>query len=88
MPNLYIEALPKGCPEGSATDDFVVEGHADHVLATFKTKKKASDRARKNNHSPLVGLVRHLNDKKIPDHVAPPSLNGTRFLSGRSFGAT
>jgi hypothetical protein len=20
MPNLYIEALPKGCPEGSATD--------------------------------------------------------------------
>jgi hypothetical protein len=50
MPNLYIEALPKGCPEGSATDDFVVEGHADHVLATFKTKKEGINRARKKNH--------------------------------------
>jgi hypothetical protein len=87
MPNLYIEALPKGCPEGSATDDFVVEGHADHVLATFKTKKEAINRARKKNHSPLVARVRHLNDKKILDG-APPSLNGTRFLSGRSFSAT
>jgi hypothetical protein len=84
MPNLYIEARPKDRPEGSATDDFVV----DHVLATFKTKKEAINRARKKNHSPLVARVRHLNDEKIPDHGAPPSLNGTRFLSGRSFGAT
>jgi hypothetical protein len=66
----------------------VVECHVDHVLATFKTKKEAINRARKKNHSPLVARVRHLNDKKIPDHGAPPSLNGTRFLSGRSFGAT
>jgi hypothetical protein len=87
MPNVYIEARPKDRPEGSAIDDFGVEGHADHVLATFKAQKEAIDRARKNNHSPRVPLVRHLNDKKIPDR-APPSLNGTRFLSGRSFGAT
>jgi hypothetical protein len=88
MPNVYIEARPKGCPEGSAIKDFVVEDHADHVLATFKTQKEEIDWARKNNHSPLVARVRHLNDEKIPDHGAPPSLNGTRFLSGRSFGAT
>ena len=37
MPNVYIEARPKGRPEGSAVDDFVVEDHAGHVLAAFKT---------------------------------------------------
>ena len=59
MPNLYIEALPKGCQEGCATDDFVVEGHADHVLATFKTQQEAIAWAKKNNHSPPVARVRH-----------------------------
>jgi hypothetical protein len=39
MPNVYIEARPKGRQEGSGIDDFVVEDHADHVLATFKTQK-------------------------------------------------
>jgi hypothetical protein len=43
MPNVYIEARPKGRPEGSTVDDFVVEDHADHVLATFKTQKDAID---------------------------------------------
>jgi hypothetical protein len=57
-----------GRPEGSAVEDFVVEDHADHVLGSFKTQKEAIDWARKNNHSPLVARVRHLNDKKIPDH--------------------
>jgi hypothetical protein len=68
MPNVYIEARPKGRPEGSPVDDFVVEDHADHVLATFKTQKEATDWARQNKHSPLVARIRHLNDKKIPDH--------------------
>jgi hypothetical protein len=44
MPNLYIEARPKDRPEGSATDDFVVEGHADHVLATDQAPKKGNVR--------------------------------------------
>jgi transcription elongation GreA/GreB family factor len=39
---IYVEARPKGRPEGSAVDDIVVEDHADHVLATFKTQKKRS----------------------------------------------
>lgn len=35
MANVYIEARPKGRPEGSAIHDYVVEDHADHVLGTF-----------------------------------------------------
>jgi hypothetical protein len=66
----YVEARPKGRSEGSPIEDFVVEDHADadHVLGAFKTQKEAIDWARKNGHSPLVARVRHLNDKKIPDH--------------------
>ena len=37
MPNVYIEPRPKSRPEGDPIDDYVVEDHADHVLATFKT---------------------------------------------------
>ena len=68
MPNVYVEARPKGRLEGSPIEDFVVEDHADHALGTFKTQKEAIDWAKKNGHSPLVARVRHLNDKKIPDH--------------------
>jgi hypothetical protein len=68
MPNVYIEARPNGRPEGSAVEDFVVEDHADHLLAAFKTQGEAIEWARKNNHSPLVARVRHLNDKKMPNH--------------------
>ena len=68
MANVYVEARPKGRPEGSAIDDYVVETAADHVLGTFKTQKEAIDWAKKNGHHPLVARVRHLNNKKIPDH--------------------
>ena len=83
MPNIYIEARPKGRPEGSAVEDFVVEDRADHVLAAFKSQREAIEWARKNNHSPLVALVRHLNEKKSPTTGAPPSRQGTGFLSVR-----
>jgi hypothetical protein len=66
MPNVYVEARPKGRSEGSPIEDFVVEDHADHVLGTFKTQTEAIEWARKNGHSPLVARVRHLNDKKGP----------------------
>jgi hypothetical protein len=62
------EAQPKGRPDGSAIEDYAVEDHADHVLATFKTQQEAIDWSRKNGHAPLVARVRHLNDKKKPDH--------------------
>jgi hypothetical protein len=41
---------------------------ADHVLATFKTQLEAIDWSRKNGYAPLVARVRHLNDKRKPDH--------------------
>ena len=68
MPNTYVEARPKGRPEGSPIDDYVVEDHADHVLHTAKTQHEAIEWAKKQGHHPLVARVRHLNDKKIPDH--------------------
>jgi hypothetical protein len=66
MANVFVEARPKG-KEGPITD-YVVEDHADGVLATFKTQKEAIDWAKGKGHAPLVARVRHLNDKKKPDH--------------------
>jgi hypothetical protein len=67
MPNVYVEARPKGRPEGSAIESYVVEDHADHVLATVRTQQEAIGWSRKNGHAPLVARVPHLNDKKKPD---------------------
>ena len=52
--------VPKGRPEGSPIDDYVVEDHADHVLATFKTQREAIEWAKKNGHTAHVARVRHL----------------------------
>jgi hypothetical protein len=68
MPNVYVEPRPKGRPEGSHIEDFVVEDHADHILASFRTQREAIDWAIGQGHAPLVARVRHLNDKKRPDH--------------------
>jgi len=66
--NVYIEPRPKGRPRGSPIDDYVVEDGADKVLKTFKTQKEAIDWAKRQGHHPLVARVRHLNNKKNPDH--------------------
>jgi hypothetical protein len=68
MANVYVEARPKGRPESSSIEDYVVEDHADHVLATFRTQREAIEWAKTQRHHPLVARVRHLNDKKKPDH--------------------
>ena len=68
MANVYIEARPKGRPEGTRIDDYVVEDRADHGLGTFRTQHEAISWARSNGHNPLVARVRHLNDKNKPDH--------------------
>jgi hypothetical protein len=68
MANVFVEARPKGKPEGSPITDYVVEDHADHVLETFKSQKEAIQWAKSNGHAPHVARVRHLNDKKKPDH--------------------
>ena len=68
MANVYVEARPKGRREGTHIDDYVVETDKDHVFGTFKTQEEAIDWAKNNGHHPLVARVRHLNDKKVPDH--------------------
>ena len=68
MANVYVEARPKGRPEESPITDYVVEDHADSVLGTFATQGEAITWARQQGHNPLVARVRHLNDKKNPDH--------------------
>jgi hypothetical protein len=68
MANVYIEARPKGRSEGSAIDGYVVEDHSDSILGSFQTQAEAIDWAKMQKHHPLVARVRHLNDKKNPDH--------------------
>jgi len=68
MANVYVEARPKGRPDGTPIDDYVVEDHADHVLGTFNSQHEAIAWAKGKGHSPHVARVRHLNDRKKPDH--------------------
>lgn len=46
MAKVYVEPRPKGRQEGDPIDDYVVEDHADHVLATHKTQHEAIQWAR------------------------------------------
>ena len=63
MSNVYIEPVPNG---GSG---YQIE-FADHRAPSkpYKTQQEAIDAAKALGHKPLVARVRHLNDKKIPDH--------------------
>lgn len=79
MSNVYIEARPKGRPHGDPIDDYVVEDHASHVLAAFKTQHEAIDWAKRNGHAPLVARVRHLNDKKKVDHCSVSRRSAQRW---------
>jgi hypothetical protein len=68
MTKVFIEPRPKGRQAGSAIEDYVVEEEGDRVLKTFKTQEEAITWAKKEGHSPNVARVRHLNEKKNPDH--------------------
>jgi len=68
MATVFIEPRPRGRQEGTAVDDYVVEDHADHALYAARTQQEAIDWAKQNNHRPHVARVRHLNDKRVPDH--------------------
>jgi len=66
MVNVYIEAHLKG---GGSVQHYVVEDHANHVLATAVNQAEAIAWAKSRFHHPLIARVRRLdNDKKIPDH--------------------
>jgi hypothetical protein len=71
LATVFIEARPKDRPEGSAIEDYVFEEQGDRVLKTFHTQGEAIIWAKSQGHSPHVARVRHLNDKKIPDHWRP-----------------
>lgn len=68
MPNVYIEARPRGRAEHSPIEDYVIEDYAALALGTFKSQGKAIAWARKRGHEPLLARVRELNDKKKPEH--------------------
>lgn len=67
MANVYVEARPKG-REGEPITHYVVEDHADHELARFSTQGEGVAWAQRQGHHPLIARVRHLSDKRIPDH--------------------
>jgi hypothetical protein len=68
MPNVYVEPRPKGRPEGSAIEDYVLEfAGGQHVGGPFKTQAEAAAHAKKLGHHPLCARVRHT-DKGNPDH--------------------
>jgi hypothetical protein len=75
MANVYVEARLKRDRRGglsglreTAIEGYVVEDHIDSVLGSFTTQSDAIEWAKKRGHRPLVARVRHLNDKKTPDH--------------------
>jgi hypothetical protein len=66
MANVYIEAHPK---DGGSVKYYVVEDHANHVLATAANQAEAIAWAKSRFHHPLIARVRRLgNDKKKPGH--------------------
>jgi hypothetical protein len=67
MAIVYVEARPKGKPQGSPIIDYVVEDYADHILKICSTQTEAIKWAKANGHDPHVARIRHLNDKKMPD---------------------
>ena len=67
MAIVYIEARPKG-REGDPITHYVVEDHADHVLSQHRTQDEAIRWAKGRGHTPHVARVRHLSDKRKPDH--------------------
>lgn len=68
MAVVYVEARPKGHLEGSPITGYGVEDHANSVLGIFKTQQDAVDWAKSKGYRPHVARVRHLSDKKNPDH--------------------
>ncbi len=68
MPNVFVEPRPKGRPEGTNPDHYVIELAGGQTLdGTFKTQEEAASYARAQGHHPLCARVRHT-DKGNPDH--------------------
>jgi class 3 adenylate cyclase len=68
MISVYVEPRPKARDEHARIDNYVVETEGDKVLATFPTQEEAIGWAKRNNYIPHVARVRHLLNKRNPDH--------------------
>ena len=68
MAVVYIEARPKARDEHAPIEHYVVETEHDHELARLSTQQGAIDWAKRNGHTAHVARVRHLSDKRNPDH--------------------
>jgi hypothetical protein len=77
MANVYIEPRPKDRREGDPIDDYVVEDHAYHVLASFKNAA-GSDRVGQASRPHAIGRARQALERqekagslalRVNDHV-------------------
>ncbi len=68
MTRVYVEARPKGRPEGTRIEGYVIEDNTAQTLHVAPTQQDAIRWAKQHGHTPHVARVRHLNDKNKPDH--------------------
>jgi hypothetical protein len=69
MSKVYLEPRPKSRDAHAPIDHFAVEDSADSVLYSNRTQQGAVDWAKRQGHRPvMVARVRHLPDKRNPDH--------------------
>lgn len=69
MAKVYVEPRPKARDAHAPITHYVVEDSADSELHRSQTQQGAIDWAKRQGHNPvLVARVRHLTDKRIPDH--------------------
>ena len=71
MANVFVEPRPKGRPDGTKIDDYVLEQAGDVKVPgskdSYGTQQQAIDDAKRLGHQPLVARVRNTN-KGNPDH--------------------
>ena len=68
MATVFIVPRPKGDNEDTPIDHYVAETEGDRALGTFKTQEGAIAWGKSNGHTLHVARVRHLPNKRIPDH--------------------
>ena len=68
MPNVTSRPVPKAARKEARSTTSWSRITPTTCSQLSRHRQTPIDWARKNNHAPLVARVRHLNDKKIPDH--------------------
>ena len=68
MANVFVEPRPKARAAHEPIDHYVVEEEGDRLLHTSQTQEEAIAWAKARGHTVHVARVRHLSDKRNPDH--------------------